>query len=268
VLHVTNGDCTADLMARAGVEGDLMPWRDSLWSGRIPAPGGPRDERLARALGREDVVLWFEHDLYDQLQLLQVLSFVDDPGDVQAIVVGEFLGSMSPQALAALWPRRRALREDELATARETWAAFTAPDPTTLESVDASALEFLPAALRRLLEEYPGVRDGLSRNERQILEAVRDGATDPIALFHATQSREEAVFAGDRQIWDIAEELAGGAQPLLRDRELTAAGEAVLDGRADAVGLRGIDRWIGGVHLHDDAVWRWNASAGELRPPR
>ena len=31
---------------------------------------------------------------------------------------------------------------------------------------------------------------------------------------------------------------------------LTEAGRAVVEGRANAVSLNGIDRWIGGVHLH------------------
>ena len=47
-----------------------------------------------------------------------------------------------------------------------------------------------------------------------------------------------------------------GAQSRLR---LTDVGRQVLDGEADHVALNGIDRWIGGVHLHGhDVPWRWN----------
>jgi hypothetical protein len=39
---------------------------------------------------------------------------------------------------------------------------------------------------------------------------------------------------------------------------LTDTGWRVLAGQADQVVLNGIDRWIGGVHLHGDRVpWRW-----------
>jgi len=67
-----------------------MPWRDVLREGRVPAvdaaelsrvrsrflTGEPdafagRDRALAEA---EELVLWFEHDLYDQLQLIQVIA--------------------------------------------------------------------------------------------------------------------------------------------------------------------------------------------------
>jgi hypothetical protein len=40
---------------------------------------------------------------------------------------------------------------------------------------------------------------------------------------------------------------------------LTDAGRRVLAGEADHVALDGIDRWVGGVHLHGrDARWRWH----------
>lgn len=40
---------------------------------------------------------------------------------------------------------------------------------------------------------------------------------------------------------------------------LTDAGHRVLAGKADAVELIGIDRWIGGVHLHGHSTyWRWD----------
>jgi hypothetical protein len=39
----------------------------------------------------------------------------------------------------------------------------------------------------------------------------------------------------------------------------------VLEGRADHVGLNGIDRWIGGVHLKGDSVeWRWDRAAQRI----
>ena len=44
-------------MERAEIAGEHLPWRDVLWTGRIPVPGGPRDERFVRALGSEPVVL-------------------------------------------------------------------------------------------------------------------------------------------------------------------------------------------------------------------
>ena len=42
-------------------------------------------------------------------------------------------------------------------------------------------------------------------------------------------------------------------------------GREVLAGQDDWVRIRGIDRWLGGVHLHGpEAAWRWDAAAGRL----
>ncbi|HJU86617.1 MAG TPA: hypothetical protein VJ788_04540, partial [Gemmatimonadota bacterium] len=98
---MTNGDCAAKRIARADLGGEILPWRDVLHEGPVPAGlddaglratrarflGGhepdavkvvlrdleDRDARLATA-GRDEIVLWFEPDLYDQLQLLQILE--------------------------------------------------------------------------------------------------------------------------------------------------------------------------------------------------
>jgi hypothetical protein len=62
----------------------------------------------------------------------------------------------------------------------------------------------------------------------------------------------------------MLDELATEPEPLIeRDPlRLTAAGRAVLDGRADRVELRGVDRWLGGVHV--DGTWRWDPERSVL----
>jgi hypothetical protein len=49
---------------------------------------------------------------------------------------------------------------------------------------------------------------------------------------------------------------------------ITDAGREVLAGRADAVRLNGLDRWLGGVHLSapqgGDVEWRYDPSTRRL----
>lgn len=332
-LHVTNGDIVANRIRESGVGGEVLPWRDVLHEGPVPT-GLPeeelrevraryiagegwgtqeevlrsfteRDALLARHGEFDETVLWFEHDLYDQLQLVQLLDWFarhdEDAGTVSLICIGSFpgferfdgLGQLDPGQLASLFPGRHTVTLPELALARDAWAALGSAHPTSIEQVlagDTSALPFLAGALRRYLEQYPAVGDGLSRTERQVLEAVaaaEDGAT-PEEVFCADQAREERVFMGDSTLWGYVRDLAVGPEPLLcvsggrefrlpvrgesRDQgfreqrlELTPAGEAVLRGEADRVALNGIDRWLGGVHLQGRAVrWRWDRDAGRI----
>jgi Domain of unknown function (DUF1835) len=232
MLHVTNGDSAAGTLAEAGLEGRVLPWRDVLHEGPVPALAPAelrgvrsefiaargwapraaaendmreRDEALAAALGSEPVVddhcrsrrsadsavvLWFEHDLYDQLQLIQVLARVPDGTPVEGILVDRFLGSLSADELAALWPARRALSPAALAAARAAWSAFTAPDPAALAAFTDGHLPHLDAGFARLREEYPATTDGLARSERQALAAIAAGAQDPVAAFLASQRAE------------------------------------------------------------------------------
>src|SRR5581483_6756833 len=107
MLHITNGDAAAGALARAGfAHADILPWRDVLHEGPVPeglrldelssvraqflADCGfgdydsvresfaERDFRLAGAQAEDEVVMWFESDLYDQLQLMQLLDWFAD----------------------------------------------------------------------------------------------------------------------------------------------------------------------------------------------
>jgi hypothetical protein len=47
---------------------------------------------------------------------------------------------------------------------------------------------------------------------------------------------------------------------------LTDTGRDVLDGRSDLVAANGIDRWVGGVHLHGHEVpWRYDEGREAVR---
>jgi hypothetical protein len=260
------------------------------------------DEAVAR---RRPVVLWFEHDLHDQLQLLQILAAiaatgVEDPR-VELLVVGDVpgrpdfhgLGELDARELEALWPRRVPLDTEVTAAAERGWAALCGADPRRLASFARTlppGLPFLGAAVERLLEELPAVGSGLARSERQLLEAVEGGADTPGAAFLECGRREQAPYAGDAWIWARLYELGTGERPLLQEASgrslplppplgdgasflatrlrLTTAGDEALDGSLDRVDALGLDRWLGGTHLTPVNAWRWDPSLRLVRPPR
>ena len=321
MLHVTNGDSAGERIRAAGIEGEIMAWQDVLHEGPLPAGLDAaelraerarwlaacgwgeaeeiearllaRDERLAAARDAgEEIVLWFEHDLFDQLQLLQILDALDGAGGVHTVLTDRFLGDMDPAWLAQLFPRREPLEPAQLALAEHAWAAVRAPEPSELQAmlaIHAGALPHLGAALRRLLEELPAVGDGLSRTERQALAALAGGARTPVEVLHACAAAEDAAFLGDTWLWRRLAELGGGQRPLVRRQdgdplgepppvsseegfatialELTGDGRAVLAGEADRADLVPVDRWVGGIHLHGPRpAWRWDRAAGRAVP--
>jgi hypothetical protein len=115
------------------------------------------------------------------------------------------------------------------------------------------------SGFERLLEELPDVRTGLSRSERQILEALADGPLSPRELFVAVAAREHPPWLGDATVFA----LAGDLEPLVAVAggryELTPDGHAVLAGDATRPP---IDRWLGGVHLGPGRPdWAWDPDA-------
>jgi hypothetical protein len=113
-----------------------------------------------------------------------------------------------------------------------------------------------------LCEEYPAHDSGLSRTQKQILEACGQGARRKDDVFRLSQAREEAAFLGDSSCFAEVDALCAQPAPLLtfleQGCELTVLGRRVLSGDADWLEHQPLDRWIGGVHLQSDRHWRWN----------
>ena len=298
MLHITNGGSVVESMRVAGMGETHLAWNDVLHEGPVPAGlsleemgriraaflascgwGAPdhvagefvrRDQALARFRDYEEVVLWFEHDLYDQLQLIQLLHWFAGrewgAARLALICNQEYLGHLRPEELQARFPARRAVSASQLNLGRAAWEAFCAPDPADLGRLavtESSDLPCLPGALLRFLEQFPGLGDGLSRTERQVLEVLSEGPSRFGEVFSAEQRKEERIFLGDATLWLYIHRLARAPVPLLtvegKRLAITEVGREVLARRADSVRLNGIDRWLGGVHLEGpEALWRWD----------
>jgi hypothetical protein len=315
-LHVANGTCTTRLIELAGIPGTLSIWADPLYEG--PVPGGVGDAELlsmrarylAGAAGQEcsapvndmeqwravierhesydELVLWFEHDLFDQLNLIQVLSWIRErlPATkvVSLVCIGSFpgrpgfkgLGELTADELGSLLETRQRVGEAQFTLAERAWRAFREARPEALDNLrltDTSALPFLAAGVRRFLEEYPSTADGLSRTERRLLRLADPGPVDLAAAFPRMHDGEDVYYITDLSFAALVESLSCTAPPLLSvtrsahsDRPvpegtmtLTDIGRALLSGQRDRVATCGMDRWLGGVHLQDGAdLWRWD----------
>lgn len=323
ILHITNGDSAAGVMRQAGFEGEILPWRDVLHEGpvsaelplttlshlrahfiadkgwaeleTVKAQMMARNRLLASAAGFDRIVLWFEHDLFDQLQLLQLLAWFADHDRGRARLdllcidcfpgLPDFggLGELAPEQMASLRGHEQPVTAEQLALGKAGFAAFGAGDPRRLVEIlqrDFAPLPHLRPTLARMLEEYPWQGDGLARSRRQLLWSVKTCGGDLAAMFRACTHMEDARYLGDTIFLDYADGLAEAAEPALRFIEsapaedssawqrlvlLTRFGEQLLSGDADFVNANGINRWIGGVHLTRDR-WRYNPATRTVLP--
>jgi len=303
-LHVANGTSVTDTLALTGIPGTLSIWADPLHDG--PVPAGLSDAELVEVRTRyllgdfapsedrwndlrrwreviddhgsyDELVLWFEHDLFDQLNLIQLLSYLRVRPPVGKIVslicINSFpghpdfhgLGELPPPELASLFETRHLLIDAEYALAERAWQAFREPMPEALDEFrrsDTAALPYLARALERFLEDYPSTAEGLSRSERRVLRLADNGISFERA-YPRMHEGEDAHYISGESFVDLVEELTKTSPPLLqvvdRSISLTSEGREVLAGRKDRVSC-GLDRWMGGVHLKtgERPIWRWD----------
>ena len=307
ILHVTNGDCARVLMERSGMPGTFLAWPDVLHEGPTPLLTGEEwiaarsrydgvrdapaaevaefvrryregDAVLESYAQFEEVVFWFEHDLFDQLLLIRHLWWLrEKTGPRFSLVCGdEYLGLLRPDEFPPMFDRRQTITSEQIDLGTRAWGAFCGPDPTALvpfAETDHAELPYLRAAIRRQLEEFPSVGNGLARSERQILQVLSEGLRTPDETFVESAKMEESIFMGDLSFWEIVRRLVECPRPLVAARvqprdgrlpygtlAMTADGAAVLAGRADHVALNGIDRWMGGSRLTPARYWRWTGT--------
>jgi hypothetical protein len=323
IVHVVNGDATAAPLAEAELPGEIIVWADALDRGPL-LPLADADHRAARAaywatgLGKpaaevdrglaaadaavdhaaataEEIVLWYEHDLFDQLALVRLLARLGQvpPAAPLTLVsidrhpdIADFqgLGQLEAYQLASLWPRRTPLAREALDEAAAAWLAVCAPDPRAVAFLikRIRVLPFLAPALERYLEELPDVANGLTRTEAALVRAIDGGATTPTAMLRAVHAGERMYYATDLTVWHALKALAAAellaldgplaaalaapapskATAALAGAHVTARGKEVLAGRVDRVAAAGIDDWRGGVRLLGRGpVWRFDPAS-------
>lgn len=315
-LIITSGDCAAEVLRTAGLGEAILPWQDILFEGPVPAtasiaeltrvraaylagayaePGRDpltelqaRDAKLACHREFDKVTLWFEHDLSDQLQLVQILDFfareTRPRGTLYLVHADRLLNEIPAAQLLQMGKDVKPLRTPRLRQAMEAWAAFRQSSPldwSLLLFRERRELRHLWRSVLEMLGELPCIGTGLTWSEAEAMRLVRSGTRRVADLFAAFIALPRPAFMGDWSFYRMIDRLALGSSPLLSglhpapfrpampvaeqqdylqsELSLTPLGERVLGGHEDYVRHTAIDRWWGGTHLTNDNLWRWDA---------
>lgn len=321
-LHIRCGNDIMHGLATAGFSGDFLSFADPLVSGPVLPEDSlqafcrtrahhiattqlndPAEEaRIEAALLRDyealdsaknyaRVMLWLEHDPYDQLILARLLSYLSDPSrrppHVQFISIERFpgverfigLGQLPPAALRTLWNRFNEVTEAHYAAGTAAWDALVSPTPEKLLALAVSETPALPTlgrALHRHLLELPSTRDGLGLSQRLTLQILAEKPAMRAARLFGwyTNHYEPLPFMGDLQYWEVLAALANAERPALyMDRKnnhpstgqvaLAEIGRSLWAGTTDWMSCKPAVRWLGGVRIDPNApVWRFD---GEKR---
>lgn len=318
-LHIRCGHDIMHKLALAGFVGDYLAFPDPYVMGPVPrtetlnefvsiranylskwfdSPGAAQNAlaaeyaSLEQATSYERIMLWFEHDSYDQLSLAKLLEFfskaADRPKEIKFISITGFpgieifngLGQLPPEALRVLWSQFTVVTEEQFKLGEQVWDALTEPNPLALSSLVDSGTPAMPTmapALQRHLRQLPSVANGLSLTEQLALQILNEkGSMNAGRLFGwYTNHYEPLAFLGDMQFYEILEALAGARHPALTitrtgkspidwNVALTDFGNDLLINKRDWISANNPDRWVGGMHIADGAqTWRIDS---DLRP--
>jgi hypothetical protein len=288
MLHIHNGDSAANSAKQSSLTGEHVAFREALIDGPTPA-GLSRDdwrrlraqhladsyevdfvecerdllaqeELLARSTEQDEVVLWFEHDLFCQLHLIYLLAWfagsswqtlethalprnatdlIASPEQttktkLSLICIGEFpgkqnfrgLGELNAEELASLFPKRQPVTLQQLNLGAAAWQAYCSSDPTAIEALlneDTSALPFLRVALQAHLRRFPAVENGLGRIENRALRLIDEGLNTFSDLFQRFGHAEPVYGLGDAQFWLALRRMIVVVEPLIEASDIPPA---------------------------------------------
>jgi len=245
LLHIVDGESTGGSLQASGLrkKGDILPWRDALYTGPVPrgltlrrlsrlrshfwtgkstTEFDKRDAALARHADYEEVVLWFGPTSICQLSLVQLLAWFGEHGrgKTRLSLVSAYGGWLGPERPLQAYAARQPVTSDQRRLGRRVWLAFCSPSPGALSHLLTTDLRPLPEirdTITFMLQEYPERHSGLSRLERKLLQTVQSlGVTAP-AFAIAMPLHTEMV--GDGLLLDMLRAFVTAPHPLLRFAE-------------------------------------------------
>ncbi len=309
MIHFHNGDVAASLARRAGVPGRHVPFRESLVGGPVK-PNLPTQEwveergrylaehygenllrlrnelleqelALDRARGEEEVVLWFEHDLYCLIHLLYLLTRLSKSRRVTLIWSPQPLGTQSEEDIFTLFQSRAAVLPAMATAAGLAWKAFSSEDPTALNrflDAEVSDFPFLREGFLLHASRFPSTVNGLGEVERRAVAGIDAGLTDFVSLFTRFDATPPRFGFGDGEFLRHLQGLSSAAVPVITITgvekanppkalfAITPAGRNVIDGTIDFIDVNNANYWLGGAHLTRERMWRWDAGLRQIVP--
>lgn len=261
MLHIVNGDSVAMKLQQGVVsEDDVLAWREIYVEGalsvdpvhaealrkraqsledtmHIPSQTyidgvSAQEKRLTEAIHKEEeIVLWFEHDLFDQTILWYLLYRLGKAGapidKLYLLSIGEFpgvepffgMGQLSADQLQTLMGSWQPIRQDQMDLGKRAWMAYTSDSPFDLEKLlnqETSALPFLQHAIQFHFSRFPSTRNGLNSVEQSALHLLSKRPHRPLELFRSVSNKVPLYGMGDLEFWYILEQLQACARPLIQ----------------------------------------------------
>lgn len=290
LLHITNGDSFTDKLKTLNLKGDIVTWREMLCEGKTLTNVGSESfwktrfeflnknykvskswfiektlkeyRSLCNHKQQDEIVLWFEYDLFCQINMIAVLSWLKTNrkyAQISLVCSGKEdetdkmygLSDLSDEQLLKLYENKVELSQDDIEYADYVWQLYCSDNPIRLENLtDFSEYQFdyLSEAVNAHLHRFPTIKNGLNEMENNILRiALNKKPTSKKAFMADILQNQGFLGFGDSQY----ERALGRLKPLFSSFNpvrLSKKGKEILDNKTSYYSsIQDNDVYLGGA---------------------
>ncbi|MGB5437573.1 MAG: DUF1835 domain-containing protein [Maribacter sp.] len=290
LLHITNGDNLTNRLGSMDLKGDIITWREMLCEGRTLTNVGSETfwktrfeflnknykvskswfiektlkeyRSLCNHKQQDQIVLWFEYDLFCQINMLAVISWLKSHrkyAHITLVCSGKEdetdklygLNELSNEKLMQLYENRIELSQDDIEYADYVWQLYCSDNPIRLENLtDFNNFQFnyLSGAIKAHLKRFPTIRNGLNEVENHLLQLSVDKKPKTKKELLNTVLKDQGLYGfGDSQY----ERIISTLKPLytsFNPVRLSKKGKEILEGQTSYYAcIQDNDAYLGGA---------------------
>jgi len=300
LLHITNGDSFTKRLKSLKLKGDIITWREMLCEGKTLTSVGSESfwktrfeflnknykvskssfiektlkeyRSLCNHKQQDQIVLWFEYDLFCQVNMIAVLSWLKTHrkyAQISLVCSGKedesdklyALNALSDEKVRELYKNKTELGQDDIEYADYVWQLYCSDNPIRLENLSDFGnyqFNYLSEAIKSHLHRFPSIRNGLNAMENNILQQAVEKKSENKKKFLGTILQNQGLLGfGDSQY----ERAINRLKPLFtgfNPVRLSKKGKEILDGRTSYYScIQDNDVYLGGAlkynYLYNDA---------------
>ena len=310
-LHILNGEATKALFVKSGITGDISVWNEALICGPVQPQVGTNDfwqtraryivnsykgyfqkgpdlqdyekhaldefEIIAQAGQYDETILWFEYDLFCQVNMIALLSWLYlqnlNNTQIHLVCIDQFpghphfkgLGELNPEDFTELMKQKIRLSQQDLQFAHKAWLAYANPNPHDIQNLLTkdfpAAFPFLSHALKIHLQRFPSPKNGLNHLQTRILILIQQEAKEKKKLVGKMLTDDFQYGFGDVQYFEMLYQLQRLYDNHQDELSLNAEGNNVLSGTQHFLDIEKSDFPLGGAN---GRKYSWDEQSGTL----
>ncbi|MEK6153752.1 DUF1835 domain-containing protein [Flavobacteriaceae bacterium 3-367] len=290
LLHITNGDSFTEKLKSLDLKGDIITWREMLCEGKTLTNVGSESfwktrfeflnkhykvsksrfieltlkeyRSLCNHKQQDRIVLWFEYDLFCQINMLAVISWLKAHrrhAEISLVCSGKEdetdtlygLSELSDEQLLGLYENRTRLSQDDIEYADYVWQLYCGDSPIRLEHLTDFRnynFNYLEDAITAHLKRFPSIKNGLNHMENKMLQlSLEKKPSSKRELLGVILKNQGFYGYGDTQY----ERAISRLKPLFTSFNpvrLTRKGKQILEGKSNYYSsIRDSDVYLGGA---------------------